>query len=125
MGRPRTSGRGGAFEIPDGHDATRMIRTTYGDDAGATTSVRLLVREGTASSLRRRATSVDAGGDEPGAAVEQGWDLVDLEVRSLPAIVQEICAAGPDVRVVRPPELREAVVDALTAVAAAHSGGEG
>ena len=130
VGRPRGMGRPGAFEVPQDHDATRMIRRTYGDDADTTTTVQLLVREGAASTLRRRATTGGTGSD--GAAAPDGWDHLTLEVRGLGALTQEICAAGPDVRVVDPPELRDAVVTALQAVVAAHtssaghtSGGEG
>ncbi|MGO0577883.1 helix-turn-helix transcriptional regulator [Ornithinimicrobium panacihumi] len=118
VGRPRTTGRPGAFEVPADHDATRMIRTTYGDDGGAATQVRLLVREGAASTLRRRASAVTPGGEG-----RDGWDVVDLQVRGVPGLVEEICAAGPDVRVVDPPEVRDAVVAALTAVRDAHQGG--
>jgi proteasome accessory factor B len=39
--------------------------------------------------------------------------------------VQEICAAGPEVRVLEPAHVREAVVAALTAVVAAHEGSRG
>ena len=100
---------------PDEHDATAMIRRSYGEDAGARTPVRLLVRDGAASSLRRRGTV------EPGDG-EAGWDSLDLRVTNVGALVQEVCAAGPDVRVASPPEVRDAVVVALTAVARAHGG---
>jgi proteasome accessory factor B len=114
VGTPRTAGRASAFTVPQDHDATAMIRRTYGDDAGtAATRVRLLVRAGAASSLRRR------GRVEPGDG-DAGWDAVELEVGNVGALVQEICAAGPDVRVAAPPEVRDAVVAALTAVARAH-----
>jgi proteasome accessory factor B len=43
-------------------------------------------------------------------------------VTNVGGLVQEICAAGPDVRVVEPAEVRDAVVAALTAVAQAHGG---
>jgi proteasome accessory factor B len=116
VGSPRTVGRPGAFEVPAGHDATSMIRTAHGDDAGTTTTVRLLVRDGAASSLRRRGTVV--GG-------RHGWDELELEVTGLASTVQEICAAGPEVRVLEPAHVREAVVAALTAVVAAHEGSGG
>ncbi|WP_122263105.1 helix-turn-helix transcriptional regulator [Ornithinimicrobium cerasi] len=115
VGTPRGVGRPGAFRVPEEHDATAMIRRTYGEDAGARTTVRLLVRDGAASSLRRRGTV------EPGDG-EAGWDSLDLRVTNVGALVQEVCAAGPDVRVASPPEVRDAVVVALTAVARAHGG---
>ncbi|GAA5163040.1 helix-turn-helix transcriptional regulator [Ornithinimicrobium tianjinense] len=115
VGLPRTSGRRGGFTVPADHDPTAMIRRTYGDDAETTTTVRLLVREGAASSLRRRATPAD----HPAPA---GWDALGLDVHGVTSVVPEICAAGPDVRVVDPPEVRDAVVAALTAVVRAHGG---
>ena len=118
VGRPRTTGRAGAFEVPTDHEPTRMIRTTFGDDADSSTRVVLLVREGSASTLRRRGAV--AGGEGPS---EDGWDRIELSVRSVPALVEEISAAGPDVRVVEPPQVREAVVRSLTAVLDAHGGG--
>lgn len=115
VGTPGTLGRAGSFEVPADHDATAMIRRSYGEDAGTTTRVRLLVREGAASSLRRR------GGVEPGQG-DPGWDTLVLEVTNVGGLVQEICAAGPEVRVVEPAEVRDAVVTALTAVTRAHGG---
>ncbi|MFX0539733.1 helix-turn-helix transcriptional regulator [Ornithinimicrobium sp. Y1847] len=118
VGRPRTTGRAGAFEVPADHDAASMIRISYGDDIGAATSVTLLVREGTSSSLRRQA------GEEasPGGTSEDGWDRLTLEVVGTERLVGDITAAGPDVRVVDPPELQDAVATALTAVLDGHRG---
>ena len=41
---------------------------------------------------------------------------MELEVTGLASTVQEICAAGPEVRVLEPAHMREAVVAALTAM---------
>ncbi|MDO5738574.1 MAG: WYL domain-containing protein [Ornithinimicrobium sp.] len=115
VGKP-TSGHSDAFQVPADHDAIAMIRRSYGEDAGTTTTVRVQVREGAASSVRRRATIIDG-------ASQDGWDTLDLEVTRIRSTVQELCAAGPDVRVVDPPEVRDAVVAALRSVVEAHGGG--
>jgi proteasome accessory factor B len=113
QGIPRRAGVAGSYAVPTDHDAVAMIRTSHGDDAGQATTVRLSVRADAASSLRRRARVT------PG---QDGWDTVELEVTSPGALVQEVCAAGPDVRVLHPPEVRRAVLDALGQVLQAHGG---
>ena len=115
VGAPRRSGRAGAFEVPADHDPRAMIRTAYGDDAGDRTEVVLRVREGSASSLRRRGEVL------PG---DDGWDELRVRVGGTASLVQEVAAAGPDVRVVSPEEVRDQVLTALEAVAAAHEGEE-
>ncbi|HSP60829.1 MAG TPA: WYL domain-containing protein [Ornithinimicrobium sp.] len=115
VGPPRRTGRPGAFAVPADHDPRAMIRTAYADDAGERTEVVLRVREGSASSLRRRGEVV------PG---EDGWDELRVSVGGTAALAQEIAAAGPDVRVVAPGEVREQVVAALAAVVTAHGGEE-
>lgn len=116
-GVPRKAGRPGGYEVPQDHDALTMIRASSGDAPGVTpTTARLLVRDGSASSLRRQGTVV-AGGVAP-----EGWDLVEVQVGALRPLAEEAAAAGPDVRVVDPPELREQVRSLLQAVVDAHDG---
>ncbi|QFG68657.1 helix-turn-helix transcriptional regulator [Ornithinimicrobium pratense] len=130
-GTPTKDGRKGGYDAPTGHDAAAMIRSSVGEEDGETTTVRLLVREGTAASLRRRGQVVAGGPDanpDAGSApgpVAEGWDLLDLPVGSLPALAKEVCGAGPDVVVVAPEELRSLVSQRLETVAHAHGPGAG
>lgn len=119
VGRPAKAGRKGGYGVPSGHDAVALIRASVGADAAPTTTARLLVREGAAASLRRRGEVVDDAG-----AIE-GWEAVELATGSLPGLAREVAAAGPDVRVLAPDELRDLVGRRLRAVLAAHGGQSG
>lgn len=132
IGAPKRSGKPGRYEVPGSHDAVAMIRSSVGDEGGMpSTTARLLVREGVAASLRKRATPVatdasDATGDRVGAGdPPEGWDLIEVPTGSVRALAQEIAAYGPDVRVLAPAELVEQVAERLRAVLLAHGGGEG
>jgi proteasome accessory factor B len=114
-GVPRRAGRAGGYEVPQDHDALTMIKASTAGSGGAPpTTARLLVRDGAASSLRRAGTVV------AGTAAPEGWDVLDVEAGRLRALAEEVAAAGPAVRVVDPPELREEVRSLLQAVVDAH-----
>ncbi|WP_237767608.1 helix-turn-helix transcriptional regulator [Serinicoccus sp. CUA-874] len=119
VGTPKRSGRAGGYAVPDDLDTLAMIRRSAGEDPPSDRTARLLLRDGAAASLRRRGTAT-TGGDAP-----EGWSLVDVAAGSWPRLAREVCAAGPDVRVVDPPELATLVADQLRAVVAAHGGQEG
>ncbi|WP_131104855.1 helix-turn-helix transcriptional regulator [Ornithinimicrobium sufpigmenti] len=129
-GSPTKAGRKGGYDVPSGHDAAAMIRSSVGEDDGGTTTVRLLVREGTAASLRRRGRVVTGTHDaDPGqrsgagsgsGPVDEGWDLLELPAGSLRTLAREVCGAGPDVVVIAPEELRSLVSQRLEAVLVAH-----
>ena len=130
-GEPSRAGGKGGYDVPAGHDAAAMIRRSVGEDDGETTTVRLLVREGTAASLRRRGQVVagshdaDLGSGSDRGPVEEGWDLIELPAGSLQALAKEVCGAGPDVVVVAPEELSALVSRRLEAVVGAHGVGPG
>jgi predicted DNA-binding transcriptional regulator YafY/transcriptional regulator with XRE-family HTH domain len=84
MGRPRT------VEV---RDHTAVLR----------------VRSGTGFGLRRHAVSVQAD-DRPGG---QGWDLVATLFTDMGALAEYAASFGPDVVVLDPPDLREAVIARL------------
>ncbi|WP_130012425.1 helix-turn-helix transcriptional regulator [Serinicoccus sediminis] len=118
VGIPERSGRPGGYAVPDDLDALAMIRRSAGEDGERSTTVRLLVRDGAAASLRRRGRESTEGADVP-----EGWSRLELDVASLAPLAREVCAAGPDVRVEAPAELAERVAGRLRAVLAAHGGG--
>lgn len=115
-GRPARAGRPGTYEVPADLDALAMIRASTDDSPGGTVAARLLVREGAASSLRRRGT-VALQADAP-----EGWEVLDLEVASLRTLAEQVAAAGADVRALAPAELVDEVRALLEAVLAAHEG---
>ncbi|WP_066635501.1 helix-turn-helix transcriptional regulator [Serinicoccus hydrothermalis] len=119
VGTPQGAGRAGEYAVPEDLDTLAMIRRSAGEEPPTDRTARLLLRDGTAASLRRRATPV-TGSDAP-----EGWRLLDVPADSLPRLAREVCAAGADVRVVDPPELAELVAERLRAVVASHGGGEG
>jgi predicted DNA-binding transcriptional regulator YafY len=73
----------------------------------------LRVRSGTGFGLRRHAVSVRAD-DRPGA---QGWDVVATRSADMGALAEYAASFGPDVVVLDPPGLREAVIARLKVTA--------
>jgi proteasome accessory factor B len=70
----------------------------------------LRVRAGAGYGVRRYATTVAAG--------EDGWDLVTVQFADVPWYADYLARFGPDVMVVGPPDLREAVISRLKGVLA-------
>ena len=106
-GNPRASGPPDAFTPPADLDLAAVVARQVGRTEHV---VRLTARPGTAVGLRRRAT--DLGPDDVGD------DRLELRTTELWALADEIAAHGPDVLVASPAELRSAVVERLTRLAA-------
>ncbi|MSW65427.1 MAG: WYL domain-containing protein, partial [Actinobacteria bacterium] len=106
-GTPRASGPADAFTPPGDLDLAAVVARQVGRPEHV---VVLTARPGTAVGLRRRATALgpDAAGD----------DRLELRTTELWALADEIAAHGADVLVESPPELRSAVVERLTRLAA-------
>jgi proteasome accessory factor B len=113
VGAVKSSGRPGAFEVPEDHDPEVMVRRVARPLTQPSPAV-LRVRRDTGHSLRRRARTV--------GSVDDTWDLVDLDHGDLDSFAEEIAGYGPDVIVEQPPELVDAVVERLHGVVAAHGG---
>jgi len=97
--------------VPDDIDPLSMIAATDRREPQAGPAV-LRVRVGTGHLLRRRARSI--------ASIDEQWDRVDLDHGDLGTFAAEITSHGPDVVAQEPVELREAVIERLEAVVAAH-----
>jgi len=109
VGDVATDGRPGSFVVPEGTDVRGLTRSLAPEQPVGRATVR--VRKGAAQDLRRRAVSTaDAG---------EGWDVLDLEYADLDTAAGEVLAALDAVVAVDPPELRDLVVDRLSAVAGA------
>jgi proteasome accessory factor B len=106
-------GRAGSYAVPvdlDPKDLVAPMRQQP-DERRA----RLRVRPGRGVTLRRRALQVAEAG-EPA-----GWDDVTVQVGDPTALAEELAGYGPDVVVVAPEDLRQAVIRRLQA-ALANSG---
>ncbi|MCO7221530.1 YafY family protein [Klenkia sp. PcliD-1-E] len=106
-GTPRAGGPPDAFTPPDDVDLAAVVARQVGRPEHV---VVLTARPGTAVGLRRRAT--DLGPDDAGD------DRLELRTTEPWALADEVAAHGPDVLVESPPELRAAVVERLTRLAA-------
>ncbi|MGB3187112.1 MAG: WYL domain-containing protein [Ornithinimicrobium sp.] len=111
------AGRGSAYAVPAGHDPRAMITDAFDEPRPGDSDMvtRLRVRPGTAYSLRRRASSVVDGEHELGE-----WDQATFTDIAPQSLIAHITAAGPDVEVIEPAEVADAVRARLTAVMAAH-----
>jgi proteasome accessory factor B len=113
-GPVRVKGPANAFEVPPDHRPRDMIRTTVGEQRPQ--QARLRVRDGRGVSLRRRATAATDAGD--------GWWELEVELTDTETFADEVTGYGPDVVVLEPAEVREAVVRRLTGAAGAHQPAE-
>jgi len=108
VGDARPVGEAGSFEVPPGTDVRTIARALA--PAPSISRAVLLVRPGTAHSLRRAADEITYAVAGPGPRTD--WDRVVLT--RIPAdLVGEVLAHGPDAYVEEPAELRAQVVDRL------------
>lgn len=107
VGTPTASGPAGAFEPPADLDLTTMVAGQFG---GEELTVVVRARPGTAVGLRRRATPLEPA--------EDGEDRLQLSTTEPWSLAGELAAYGADVVVESPAEVRDAVVQRLTRLAA-------
>ena len=94
-----------AFTVPD-VDTESMTRHLAADTPEREAVLR--VREGRGITLRRRAVSVEPDGD--------GWDRVTVPLGRVSALVSEVARLGDQAVVLDPQDVRDALVQRLTAV---------
>jgi len=100
----------GSFTVPAGTDVRDLVRSWGGPDPPRRTAV-LRVRQGAGYGLRQwAATSRQGPPDEP------GWDRLECPFSEVDWLAGHLASFGPDVVVLDPPDLREAVVGRLKAV---------
>jgi proteasome accessory factor B len=107
VGTPRAVGAAGAFEPPQDVDLAGMVAGQIG---GQEHLVVVRARPGTAIGLRRHATSL--------GPAEDGDDRLELRTTEPWALAGQLAAYGADVVVESPAEVREAVIQRLTRLAA-------
>jgi proteasome accessory factor B len=98
------TGPAGSVTVPAGTDVRNLVQAAGGEPTPVRTAV-LRIREGTGYGLRRRATSQQPAAD--------GWDLVEAPFSEAGWYADYIASFGPDVVVIEPVDLREAVIGHL------------
>ena len=106
-GEVRAIGAAGAVTVPDGVDLRAEVEEVVGSSEPRGTAV-LKVRTGAGAFLRRGAAASPA---------EDGWDVLHRPYADVEMLADDVAGLGPDAVVLEPPELREAVVRRLRAVA--------
>jgi proteasome accessory factor B len=110
-GAVKFCGPAGGVTVPEGTDVRELVRDW--DSAPAQEHEALLrVRDGAGVGLRRHAVSVQPDESAP------GWDLVTTRFADLGWFADYAASFGPDVVVLDPPDLREAVIRRLKGVLA-------
>jgi proteasome accessory factor B len=107
------TGPPGSVAVPEGTDVRDSVRSWGGEPPGLRTAV-LRIRAGSGYGLRRRAIS-----DQPAPASAAppsggpGWDLVQAPFSDVGWYADYIASFGPDVVVLEPVDLRDAVIRKL------------
>jgi proteasome accessory factor B len=109
-GAVKFCGPAGSVTVPDGADVRELVRDWDSAPARDHTAV-LRVRPGTGVGLRQHAVSVTADETEP-----DRWDLVTTRFADVGSFADYAAWFGPDVVVLDPPDLREAVIRKLKGV---------
>jgi proteasome accessory factor B len=112
-GTVKFCGPPGSVTVPEGADVRELVRDWDSVPPREHTAV-LRVRSGAGVGLRQHAVSVHAGD----AAGPDGWDLVTTRFADVGSFAEYAAWFGPDVVVLDPPDLREAVIARLKGVLA-------
>jgi proteasome accessory factor B len=112
-------GEPGAVTVPPGTDLMAHVRSTF-ESGPVTGTARLWVAEGQAHGLRRlgRVVGPRKHGGRPG-------DELEIDLRSERTVARWLAGHGPDVVVLRPPELAKLVRDNWIGVLTAHTAPHG
>ena len=109
-GTVKFGGPPGSSTVPDGADVRELVRDWDSVPTREHTAV-LRVRSGAGVGLRQHAVSVTADETEP-----DRWDLVTTRFADVGSFADYAAWFGPDVVVLDPPDLREAVIRKLKGV---------
>jgi len=106
-GGVRPAGAPGSYTVPPGTDLRALaLQLMPGSPTG---TARLRVRRGAGWALRRRATEV--------READEQWDELDVPYAGGWGMAEDVASFGPDVVVLEPADLRDAVRDLLRGVA--------
>ena len=104
IGPVKMAGPAGSVTVPPGVDVRELVKDWDVTPARDNTAV-LRVRQNAGFGLRRWADEV--------APDEAGWDRVTVSFADVPWYADYLASFGPDVMVLEPPDLREAVIRRL------------
>jgi proteasome accessory factor B len=108
VGDVRPNGDAGTVVVPADVDVRALVAHAYAGEPSTQEAV-LRIRAGAAYPLRRRAQSITSEG--------QGWDRIVRRYAGTESLAEYLASFGADVVVIDPPELRDAVLRRLRAVA--------
>ncbi|AWB92389.1 helix-turn-helix transcriptional regulator [Aeromicrobium chenweiae] len=112
IGDVETAGAPGSYDIPEGTDMKDLARALFPPEP--VEAAVLHMRKGRGQSLRRLAEKV--------TALDDDVDEVEIRYSSRWELASEVASYGPDVVVVTPPDVREAVIQRLRAAASGTLG---
>jgi len=116
VGPVQTVGPEGAVEVPADVDLVELVRRSVDPGPGEQRTARLWVAAGRAYGLRRLGTVRG-----PAEHVGRPGEELELQLRHVDTLARWIAGHGPDVVVLDPPELAEAVRERLRGAYAAHA----
>jgi proteasome accessory factor B len=108
-GPVKMSGPAGSVTVPADADVRELVKD-WDTPLPRDHQAMLRVRVGAGTGVRRYAKAVTPDGD--------GWDAVTVQFADVPWYADYLASFGPDVMVVGPPDLREAVISRLKGVLA-------
>ena len=111
-GAVTATGSPGDVRVPEGVDFRNEVAALVPPQANRSATV--CARTGAGLALRRRASATTPG--------EDGWDELTVPYIDADVLAEEVTGFGPDVRVLAPDEVRDAVVRRLRAVLAVTGG---
>jgi proteasome accessory factor B len=104
-GPVKMAGQPGTVDVPAGADVRELVKM-WGS-AGSRDDAQLRVRAGAGLGLRRHAASAAPDPEVP------GWDIVIARFTDVKWYAEYVASFGPDVVVLGPPDLRDAVIATL------------
>lgn len=113
-GAVRPFGDAGSVQVPADVNLRELVAAavTRGDAGRPLATAKLWVAEGRGGGLRRMAKS-----DRAETRAGRPGTILEVAIWSMEAMTRQVLAGGPDVVVLEPKELRDNVVEALTAMA--------
>ncbi|SDI13748.1 proteasome accessory factor B [Sinosporangium album] len=112
IGEVATVGRPGVVRVPEGVDLRALVSPW--EERQAERLATVAVRRGACQGLRQLARAVREGGD---------WDEADLAFVDTGRLAAWMASLGPDVRVLTPPDARDAVIAVLKGAHEANAQG--
>ncbi|HEX6448656.1 MAG TPA: WYL domain-containing protein [Trebonia sp.] len=107
-GAVKMAGPAGSVTVPDGADVRELVKDWNKAPDGGRKAATLRVRTGAGPLLRKYAQSEESGSG--------GWDTVRITYPDADWYTEYLASFGPDVVVLDPPELRDAVIKHLRGV---------